>query len=121
MTDPLEQVLRLVAEGRLTAEEAEPILAALEAAPAAPADAPTDAGTRAGMAPRYARLEVTEGGRSVVNLRIPIALGLNALTAIPGLSPDHTAGLRAAVDAGQRGPILDVRDPDGDGTRIVLE
>jgi hypothetical protein len=33
--DPLDQVLRLVAEGRLTAEEAAPILAALDEAPAA--------------------------------------------------------------------------------------
>ena len=31
MSDPLDQVLRLVAEGRLTAEEAAPIIDALEA------------------------------------------------------------------------------------------
>ncbi len=42
MTDALEQVLRLVAEGRLTAEEAGPILAALEPEPAAEAAHRTD-------------------------------------------------------------------------------
>jgi hypothetical protein len=123
MTDPLDQVLRLVAEGRLTAEEAEPILEALEAAqrPAADERPPSDAGAGPGAPPRFARLEITEAGRSVVNMRIPIALGLQALSSIPGLSPDQTASIRDAVNAGTRGAILDVRDPDGDGTRIVLE
>ena len=37
--DPLDQVLRLVADGRLTAEEAAPILAALDAVDAGQAEA----------------------------------------------------------------------------------
>ncbi len=47
--DPLDDVLRLVAEGRLTAEEAAPILAAWDervpGAPPAGPDAPTGAGS----------------------------------------------------------------------------
>jgi hypothetical protein len=127
MSDPLDQVLHLVAEGRLTAAEAEPILAALDThrSPPAPPDAPPPVDPPrppgAPMGPRFARIEVLDGGRQVVNLRIPIALGWTALKSIPGLSPDHAASLRAAVDAGSHGPILDVVDEHGDGARIVLE
>ena len=35
------------------------------------------------------RLEVTEGGRKVVNLRIPLALGRAALSRVPGLIRRH--------------------------------
>ena len=44
-TDPLDQVLRLVADGRLTADEAAPILAALDeraGSGAGPGPAPSD-------------------------------------------------------------------------------
>jgi hypothetical protein len=55
--DPLEQVLALVAEGRLTAEEAGPILAALDERPGATArpDATRGAGADAGPWPGDAR------------------------------------------------------------------
>jgi len=132
MTDPLERVLNLVAEGRLTAEEAAPILDALDrnARPAAPSpDAgPTievgaDAGMSAGdgRAPRFARIEVREHGRRVVDLRIPISLGRFALSRVPGLSKEQISEVEDAVSQGAHGPILDVQDPDGDGVRIVLE
>ena len=127
MTDPLERVLELVASGRLTADEAAPILEALEAkdsthgaGPAADAgDAPTGA-TEPGKA-RYARVEVRERGRRVVDLRVPISLGRFALTRVPGLSREQITEVEEAVVSGARGPIFDVEDADGDGVRIVLE
>ncbi|HYK94255.1 MAG TPA: hypothetical protein VET90_02830 [Candidatus Binatus sp.] len=131
MTDPLDRVLRLVAEGRLTADEAAPILDALEnkgkvsswaftpdEAPAAPASATTTTG---GTPPRWARIEVRENGRRVVDLRIPISLGRFALARVPGLSKEQIADVEEAVTTGTHGPILDVADADGDGVRIVLE
>jgi hypothetical protein len=123
MTDALDQVLRLVAEGRLSAEEAEPILAALDTAQPVtdrPKEPPGVAPSGSARA-RFARIEVSEGGRKVVNLRVPLSLGWQALSAIPGLSPDHAAEIRSAVDSGASGPILDVTDADGSGARIVLE
>jgi hypothetical protein len=131
MTDPLERVLNLVAEGRLTADEAAPILDALERAPkvndtAGPGagngptpEAPT--GTDAGRSPRFARVEVRESGRRIVDLRVPISLGRFALARVPGLSSQQVAEVEAAVVSGARGPILDVEDSDGDGVRIILE
>jgi hypothetical protein len=71
--------------------------------------------------PRFARIEVRDGGKRVVDLRIPISLGRFALGRVPGLSAQHVADVERAVASGDLGPILDVQDEDGDGVRIVLE
>ena len=76
MADPLDEVLRLVAEGRLTAEEAAPVLDALQAGRADELDddtATTPDEPPANDRPRAVRIEVSEGGHRVVNLRVPIA------------------------------------------------
>jgi hypothetical protein len=130
MPDPIEQVLKLVAEGRLTADEAGPVLDALQAADRlghdAGGDATTPAGstqsTTPGATPRALRIEVSEGGRRVVNLRVPLAIGRMAIDHVPGLSSDNIVRIREALDQGMTGPILVVDEGgDGDGVRIVLE
>jgi hypothetical protein len=132
MTDPLERVLELVASGRLSADEAAPILEALEAkrgdakdaSTAADPDGATAGATTGATAPgaaRYARVEVRERGRRVVDLRVPISLGRFALSRVPGLSREQITEVEEAVVSGARGPIFDVEDADGDGVRIVLE
>jgi hypothetical protein len=136
MSEAFERVLQLVAQGKLSAEEAAPILDALERKPRAAPGAPTppepptppqfgaDLGPASGAqgsAPRFARVEVRERGRRVVDLRIPISLGRFALSRVPGLSSQQIAEVEDAVTSGAHGPILDVQDPDGDGVRIVLE
>ena len=142
--DPLDQVLRLVAEGRLTADEAAPILAALdEQAPSRPNETgtkgseppggfgfdtpPAPAGwpgpTSApgpGRGSSTLRIEVRDAGRNVVNLRLPLAVGRFALDRVPGLSNEQVDRVREAMSSGFRGPILDV-DDDGDGVRISIE
>jgi hypothetical protein len=129
MTDPLERVLQLVADGRLTAAEAAPILDALGAAgiasaePAAPdagqADDPGETHGNAGRA-KSIRVEITEGGRKVINLRVPVSLGRMALDRVPGLSGNNADLIRQALADGRSGPVL-VIDDEGDGVRIVLE
>ena len=88
--DALEAVLRLVADGRLSADEAGPILDALQARADRSSDDPRPAepaATSPGGGPgRAIRVEVTEGGRKIVNLRVPLALGKAAIDRIPGLS-----------------------------------
>jgi hypothetical protein len=127
MTDPLERVLELVANGRLTADEAAPILDALEARSGSGRQSPgldgpdAPAGGSATGTARYARVEVRESGRRIVDLRVPISLGRFALSRVPGLSSQQIAEVEEAVTSGARGPILDVEDADGDGVRIVLE
>jgi hypothetical protein len=124
--DALEAVLRLVAEGRLTADEAGPILDALQAR----ADQPTSddprpadaAATSPGGGPgRAIRVEVTEDGRKIVNLRVPLALGKAALDRIPGLSSSMGDRILEAIDSGMRGPVLVVDDEPGNTVRIVVE
>jgi hypothetical protein len=119
MADPVDQVLQLVASGRLTAGEAGSILDALEARGLA-RQAGEDS-IRQEAPGRYARVEVTESGRKAVDLRIPLALGRMAVNAIPGLSGEHAAHIQDAISRGIKGPILDVQDEDGDGVRIVIE
>jgi hypothetical protein len=142
VSDALERVLRLVAEGRLSAEDAAPILDALEAAEAAstrgsrvPGTGPSDGGGPSEAWPvgpgpaeggspggaKFARIMVMEGGRRVVDLRIPTSLGHFALGRVPGLSTDQVDELRQAISTGRTGPLLDIEDVDGDGVKIVLE
>jgi hypothetical protein len=133
MPDALDQVLRLVAEGRLTAAEAEPILDALGADALGddvhdPSDEPdsepsADGGDGRGTAGSASslRIEVSENGRKVVNLRIPVALGRLALDRIPGLSDSSADLVRRALADRRTGTLLVVDDEDGGGVRIALE
>ena len=123
----LEHVLRLVAEGRLTVEEAGPILDALDdrarqaGAPRSTAGpAPTDTAAPADAPARAMRVEVTEGGRPIVNLRVPLSLGLAAVTQVPGISEATSTRVREAIEGGIKGPIVEV-DDQGDGVRISIE
>ena len=127
MREELQTILRLVAEGRLTPEEAAPIVDALTARPAGPPSAaprpgdagpPAEGGARAG---RQLRIRVTEHGRQVVNLRIPIGFVDTALQFVPGLAGDQSRRIREAVNAGATGPILDLEEPDGNGVLITVE
>ena len=121
----VEKILRLVSEGALTPEEADEILRALDRpgpptpvpppAPPSPPSAPDFAG------PRQLRIEVTEGGHRVVNLRVPMNVAGWATAFLPGLSDDETNRIRGALDAGVRGPILDIGDEDGSRVLIVSE
>ena len=149
MSDELETVLRLVADGTLTPEQAAPIIEALTRAERTPeADGLHGRiGQSIARAHRHAeraherfeqalerdqdrataghgrqlRIRVTEHGRQVVNLRIPIGFVDAALKFVPGIGGDQSERIREAVRAGSIGPILDVEDPDGDGVLISLE
>lgn len=131
MPDPLERVLQLVAEGRLTAAEAASILDALgtpAAGTAADLDPPTggessdsgDAAPESRGGAKSIRVEITEKGRKIINLRVPVSLGRMALDRVPGLSGNNADLIRQALADGRSGPIL-VIDDEGDGVRIVLE
>lgn len=146
MPDELETILRLVADGRLSAEEAAPIIEALTRA----SDLAEGADNHAGRAQRHAdrlgrridrafahaesrfdralggqgmhlRIRVTEKGRQVVNLNIPIGLVEKALHFVPGLGAEQRERVRDAVRAGAIGPIVDVEDEDGGGVLITVE
>lgn len=119
--DAFERVLRLVSEGKLTAEEAGPILDALDVTRTGSShEAPGRQQPGDDSPARALRVEVTERGRPVVNLRIPISLGRAAINRVPGISEMTSERIREAIAAGIKGPIVDV-DDDGDGVRISIE
>lgn len=133
MPDALDDVLRLVAEGRLTADEAAPIIAALER-PGHTTDEADRHGPRPAFDPpstgrpddapgpggRAVRLEVFEDGHRVVNLRLPAALGSAAMLRVPGLSSAQVERIRTALADGVRGTLLEAGDDDG-RVRIVID
>ena len=116
----LEAVLRLVAAGRMTPEEAEPIITALTDADTGSQGPARDAAGRARPltetqpATRQLRIETFEQGRRVVNVTVPAGL---AASLVPGLAGVHSERIRAALRAGVRGRILEV---DDDGDRVVI-
>ena len=80
-------------------------------------------GRRSGRPTRPARalrVEVTEAGRTVINLRIPLSLGRAAISQVPGISEATSDRIREAIAAGIKGPIVEV-DEGGDGVRISIE
>jgi hypothetical protein len=156
MPEELDTILRLVAEGKLSPDEAAPIIDALSRAEHAAeppqrrdrfdrrmewvgrqiarahertddafrrADEVLEAGPLASESPggHQLRIRVTERGRQVVNLRIPIGFVDAAIRFVPGLGGDQAERIRQAVRSGAVGPIIDVDDPDGGSVVISVE
>ena len=124
MSDALDTVLRMVAEGRLTAEEAGPLIAALQDRGGSRQSVPPEAAAEAAASgpARQVRVEVKERGRNVVNVRVPVALGQAAIGYVPGISSRDAERIREALAMGLVGQILEVTDDEGEGSvRIVLE
>jgi hypothetical protein len=127
MPDDLDAILQQVAAGDLSPEMAEQLIDALHrhhpqsprppsAPPPPPAADPPAERTR-----RVVRLQVTEGGRSVVNLQVPMTWAALAGSVLPGLSNENADRLRDAIRSGTVGRILEIQDEDGDGVIISTE
>jgi DNA-binding transcriptional LysR family regulator len=91
----VEKILRLVSEGVLSPEEADEILgaSAADSDHAEQSHRPTieqqaDA-TRGGGAGRHLRVQVSDGGRQVINLRVPMNIAGWATAFLPGLPDDY--------------------------------
>ena len=125
MSEQLRFVLALVAAGRLSPAEAAPLIDALLDAETGASPTESTSDERADRPPtesgRQVRIRVSERGRQVVNLRIPLALADVATRMVPGLSNEQGERIRSAVSRGLVGPILDVEDEDGDGVLISVE
>ena len=145
VTDAVEGVLRLVADGRLTPAEAAPILDALaagdraargpatdgpatpgakggtgNAGPSGPASPAGPAGPTRSGAPARIRVQVRENGRVVVDLQVPgILAGLAG--SLPGIPSGYADRVREALRTGLRGPIIDIRDEDDSGLTITID
>jgi len=117
------KILALVAEGKLSAAEADEILAALNARTeeAAAGGKSQTASSAHPAKTTHLRIEVTDGGRHVVNLRVPINIAGWASAFLPGLSEQDSDRIRGAAASGARGTILDITDDDGSRVLITSE
>jgi hypothetical protein len=128
MREELATVLRLVAEGKLSADEAAPIIEALSPPRPRAAAHPEHEDHAArhglhgeGVARRRIRIQVNERGRRVVDVRVPIAFAAVAARAIPGIPDRYASLIEQAVEGETVGIIVDTEDERGDGVLITLE
>jgi hypothetical protein len=132
MSDELNTVLRLVAEGKLSPDEAAPIIEALSTTRDLRSDAgrartlrpdvadDEDRGTPRGRG-RRVRIQVNERGRRVVDVRVPLAFAAMAARMVPGIPDNYAALIEQAVDSDTTGTIVDAEDENGDGVLITME
>lgn len=137
-----KQVLRLLAEGKIDADQAYRLLRAIgdvdDRAGHAPPEAdrpagtdrplfPPDAPIPPGLGRRTLRIMVTSGGKSKVNIAIPLGIARMGKTKIAasGLVREQLAKFGIDLDDVLRhithsGPIVDIADGD-DRVMIVVE
>jgi len=132
MSDEMNTVLRLVAEGKLSPEEAAPIIEALGQVGRA-ADRTAQAIAMAGEVVdadgrlltrgrgRRVRIQVNERGRRVVDVRVPLAFAAAAARMVPGIPESYAALIEQAVDSNTTGTIVEAEDETGDGVVISME
>ncbi|NPA26232.1 MAG: DUF2089 domain-containing protein [Chloroflexi bacterium] len=126
MSDERLRILKMVEEGKLSAEEAARLLSALSEAPRATQDAPSSTDARR---PRWLRVQVLEGNGRRVQVNVPvslvdIALRIAARTAAlkNQESQQMLQALKDAIASGEIGRIIEVVDEsDGDRVEIFLE
>jgi hypothetical protein len=101
MNEHRRQILQMLAEGKITADQAERLIAAFETSSASKAsDGPAESGTKA--RPKYLRVQVDSGddgghdGPTKVNVRVPMQL-LRAGVRLASLLPAQA--LNRANDA----------------------
>jgi hypothetical protein len=137
MGDELATILRLVSEGKLSAEEAAPIIEALSRRGAPPHPGPTSPpGPTSAPGPgpsssesiggkgrgRRVRIKVTERGRRVIDVRVPLTFAAMAAKMVPGIPDSYAALIKEAVETDTVGPIVDIaEDEDGDAVLISIE
>ena len=129
MGDELTTVLRLVSEGKLSPEEAAPIIDALtRSASRGPAETPGPSATpgpnvtRGTTRGRRIRIQVSERGRKVVDVRVPLAFAAMAARMVPGIPDSYAKMIAEAVETDTVGPIVDLsEDEDGDAVLISIE
>ena len=67
------------------------------------------------------RIQVSEHGRRVVDVRVPLAFAAMAARMVPGLPDRYASLIEQAVATDSIGPIVDAEDEDGDSVLISVE
>ncbi len=122
------KVLKMVADGKITAEEAAVLLETLDEAPSAASGSKAQTGPTASQPGRYFRVRVTDTdtGRVRVNVRLPVGvinagmkLGMKFAPQVEGVDYQEIA---AMINSGETGKIVDVEDDkDGEHVEVFIE
>jgi hypothetical protein len=131
-TEERIQVLKMVQEGKISAEEAAQLLEEMEGVekpPVAQVEDPQAMDSRPlGRKPRWLRVRVTDtdSGRPRVNVRLPLSMvniGLKMGTKFaPEIEGMQTEELMKIIESGEVGQIVDVQDDkDGEHVEVFLE
>ena len=134
MSDERLQILKMLEEGKITAEEAAKLLEALKTAEATGGNDNSQvqaAWEPPGKKARWLRIEVKERDGDRVHIKLPLvvvkaALRMGGHFSIAGfdsdeLGPDVMAELEQALREGEAGMLIDVVEEDGDHVQIYLE
>lgn len=131
-TEERLKILKMVEEGKITAEDGAKLLAALSSANgAATAAAAAPASTmnlRSGSGAKWLRIRVSDmnTGRSKVNINLPIALVSVGTKIAAKFAPEaeslEVSQIVEAIKSGAQGKIIDVMDDeDGEHVEIYVE
>jgi len=123
------RVLRMIEEGKISAEEGTLLLKAIEKSSKKPgrrpsASQPSASGENSG---RWMRLRVsdTDSGRTKVNMTLPLGLVSMGLQVgarfVPEVNNLDVTQIRDALRSGVPGKILEVMDDDGELVEIFVE
>lgn len=120
------EILRMLEEGSVTADEAAALLDALDRADRQPPSLDAESSRATGGRARQVRIRVTDGasGRSKVNLTLPLGLVDAGLGIARRFAPDRIGDMEAIRDSiatgAFRGSLIDV-DEGGERVEIILE
>ena len=135
MSREREKILRMVADGTITPDEAEQLLNRLDPeAPTAVAEPSTEPGERPTGPIKYLRV-VINGGDDKVNVRVPIALirtGIKLTTLMPQNASEHLS--EHGIDLGRFSELdgdeliealrelwVEIESEDGDTIKVFCE
>jgi hypothetical protein len=130
-SDEGREVLRLLADKKIDADQAYRLLTALGDVPKEAAE-PAGSGTRQGAEPRMKfgdgpgkvlRIRITEGGKQKVNMSIPLSLArLGRVAGLSRMVNRFGIDLReVALGIASAGKVVDICDEDGDRVEIYVE
>lgn len=124
------KILKMVQDGRITADEATQLLEALERARPTPPQPPPppETGMVTGRSGRWLRVRVTDtdSGKTRVNIRLPLSvvesglkMGMRFAPEIQDMDPNELMGF---IRSGEVGKVVDVfDDDDGEHVEVFIE
>lgn len=120
MNSERKQILEMLAEGKITADEAERLMDALDRGVSAPQVETAD-----GKRPKFLHVKVQSsdpsrhGGRENVDIKIPIIL-LKAGMKLGSLMPEH-AKSKFSSHLSEKGLNIDLNDLDSKNIEVLLQ